>query len=137
MCPISLWVFLLKHLQSGPSVGICCLAGSRTATSRKMVALGSSWFQSLLQRRFPSLICGSRMSSCVLLRLRLCLSAYKFWLEQPACGTENQVVSGSSQSGKEILMFFGVPGAPGLLSSPSARYALFLWHQQWLIVQHF
>ena len=48
-------------------VGICCLVGSRLGTSRKMVALRSSWFQSLLQRRFSSLICGSRISSCVLL----------------------------------------------------------------------
>ena len=58
--------------------GICCSAGSRPGTSRKMVALRSSWFQSLLQRFFTSLICGSGISSCVLLRslakwLRLCL----------------------------------------------------------------
>ena len=59
-------------------VGIYYSAGSRPGTSRKMVALRSSWFQSLPQRWFPSLICGSRISSCVLLRslakwLRLCL----------------------------------------------------------------
>ena len=58
--------------------GICCSAGSRPGTSGKMVALRSSWFQSLLHRRFSSLTFGSRISSCVLLRslakwLRLCL----------------------------------------------------------------
>ena len=85
-------------------VGICCSAGSRTGTLRKMVPLRSFWFQSLLQRRCPLLICRSRISSCVLLRpLVKCLSSVfstYFWLEYPAfCGADDQVVSGSSLSG--------------------------------------
>ena len=48
------------------------------------MALRSSWFKSVLQRWFPSLICGSRISSCVLQRslakwLRLCLFSL-FWV---------------------------------------------------------
>ena len=123
-------------------VGICCSAGSRPGTSRKMVALRSSWFQSLLQRRFSSLFYGSRLPLCVLLRslakwLRLCLFSL-FWLEQPGCcEADDQVVSGSPPSGSELYMFFGVPGAPCLLPSPSPRWALFSWHQQWLVVRHF
>ena len=58
-------------------VGICCSAGSRPGTSTDMVALRSSWFQSLLQGTFSSLICGSGMFPCAFLRslanwLRLC-----------------------------------------------------------------
>ena len=57
-------------------VGSHCSAGSRPGISKEMVSLRSSWFQSL--QRFYSLICGSRMSSCILLRfvakwLRFCL----------------------------------------------------------------
>ena len=59
------------------------------------MALRLFWFQSLLQRWFPLLICGSRISSCVLLRslvkwLRLCLfslvlvgAASFLWSEWP------------------------------------------------------
>ena len=68
----------ISRLRAICCVGICCSAGSRPGTSRKMVALRCSWFQSVPQRRFPSLICGSRMSLWVLLRslakwFRLCL----------------------------------------------------------------
>ena len=80
MWPISLLVFPIKHLQSQGHVLCWYLLFSREQTRylQENVALRSSWFQSLLQRRFSSLTCGSKMSFCVLLRslarwLRLCL----------------------------------------------------------------
>ena len=78
-------------------VSTCCSTGSRPGTFKKIVALRSSWFHSLPQRKFRSLICGSRLSSCVLLRslakwLRLCLfnlflvgAATFLWSGWPGC----------------------------------------------------
>ena len=67
-------------------VDICCSAGSRPGTSRKMVALRSSWFQSLLQRTHESNISKTVSKNIFLMsQLKRCVSSQTVKISYSSC----------------------------------------------------
>ena len=128
MCPVCRYLSSsISSVRAIYCVGICYSAGSRPGTSRKIVALRSSWFQSQLQRKFSSLIRGSRMFSCVLLRslskwFRLCLfslflvGAVSLWSRWPGSlliffvWVQTLNVLWSSRGSRSVLFSFSMVG---------------------------
>ena len=117
-------------------VGICCSAGSKPGTSRKMVAPRSSWFVSTTEEVYLDLWIQNIFKSSPEVPTQKAEAPFfqHFWLEQPAF-----LWSGWPGS----LQIFSLcartlfPEVPGLLSSPPPWWALSSWHQQWLLERHF